>query len=227
MTRSAKTDKPRRRRAAIRRTAVLAGVAVGATVMSAALGMTLGPAVAGAFAVTADAERPLLAAVSGLIAALAVWPAAWAVTVGRAQRAERSLLAVRRELAKAKRAAHETRRNRPQDLIDFAALTADGDRDRRRNAEQVIRLFLETSPDAADRLRAAMEHGDAKAAGRHARRLRSASRTVGSLELPGMLADVEALARAGDIGGMHAAATELERAFDDLTLALKTLNARG
>ncbi len=111
----------------------------------------------------------------------------------------------------------------PRALDEMRALARDGE-DR---VGRVIRLFLETSPRLAERFRAAVDAGDVEAAGRHAHALQSASRNVGSLELPGMLADVEALARAGNIGGIKAAARETQRAFDDLTLALKTLQARG
>lgn len=198
--------------------------ALGVTVLAAVLAVMIAPAFARMLGFPASAEPEAVAMAAAAVAALLIWPAAWLVTSERAQKAERALIAVRRELAKAKRAAYEARRNNSEDLFDLTASDRAG---RRASAEQLIRLFLETSPGAADRLRTAVEDGDARSASRHARRLRAASRNVGAVQLPGLLADVEALARAGDIGGMHAAASEAERAFDDLTQALKTLQARG
>lgn len=213
-------------RASRRWTALTASV--GVVVMAVALAMTFAPLAAAAFSPTGSTSKwTLVAAIAGLIAALAVWPAAWVISMQRAGRAERALMAVRRELSRAKRAAAE--QVQPKDLLDAASLSAlaQAKREGHDNAERVLRLFLETSPDEVDGLRDALETGDAEAAGLHAERLRAASQDVSSVELPVLLADVEALARAGDIGGMHAAANELGRAFDDLNLALKTLRARG
>ncbi len=114
-------------------------------------------------------------------------------------------------------------------IVDQKALAAmrkisrDGDAMMKR----VVGVFLKSSPGLVAEFKAAMAAEDIAAAGRHAHALKSASRNVGSVELPAMLQDVESLARAGDIGGVKAAASEVERAFDDLTLALETLQARG
>jgi len=215
-----------KRRGRRRFTALMTGV--GAVALAMALAVTLAPIATTAFWPAGSTSKPtLVAAIAGLIAALAVWPAAWAIGMQRAGRAERALMAVRRELSRAKRAAAEE--DHPKDLLDAASLSAlsQAKRDGHANAERVLRLFLETSPDAVDELRGALENGDSDAAGHHARRLHAASQDVESIELSILLADVETLARAGDIGGMHAAANELSRAFDDLNLALKTLRARG
>jgi len=114
-------------------------------------------------------------------------------------------------------------------VLDSAAIDAirrigkDGDE----TVGRVIRIFLESSPGLVEKLRDAVDAGDIEAAGRHAHALKSASRNVGGQELSGMMADVEALARAGNIGGMRSAAKEIHRALNDLGLALKTLQARG
>ena len=121
---------------------------------------------------------------------------------------------------------------RPADarrIVDEATLAAIRklSKDGEGMVQRVVGIYLQSSPDLAAKLQAAVEDGDIEAARRHAHALKSASRNVGSAELPGMLADVEALARAGDIGGARAAASDLNRAFKDLTLALETLQARG
>jgi|GEM_PF-6425351 len=98
------------------------------------------------------------------------------------------------------------------------------------NGEQLdraIKVFLDCSPGLADRLESAVAAGDIDAAGELAGALRGVGREVGALELNAMMADVEALARAGDVGGMRSAAREIDRALADLNLALRTLQARG
>lgn len=203
-------------------------IGAGAVALGAAFAATLAPLAASAFQTAGGGDKwTMVAAIAGLIAALAVWPIAWITGMQRAGRAERALIAVRRELSRAKRAAGTAGASRDQ--LDAASLSAlaQARQNGHENAERVIRLFLETSPDAVDGLKGALEKGDADAAGRHARRLHEASQDVASVELPVLLADVEALARAGDIGGMHAAANEVSRAFEDLHLALKTLRARS
>ena len=89
--------------------------------------------------------------------------------------------------------------------------------------DRVVGIFLDTSPSLAEELKSAIETGDVAAAGRHAHALKSASRNVGSRELPSMLADVEALAKSGDIAGVKAAATSIDRAFQELMDALQAM----
>jgi len=108
-------------------------------------------------------------------------------------------------------------------LNEIRKLSKDGDA----MVQRVVGVFLKSTPGLAADLDAAIEAGDAEAARRHADALKSATRNVGSVELPDMLADIEALAKSGDVNGVRAAAAELGRAFDDLTLALKTLQARN
>lgn len=89
--------------------------------------------------------------------------------------------------------------------------------------DRVVGIFLDTSPSLAEELKSAIDTGDVAAAGRHAHALKSASRNVGSRELPSMLADVEALAKSGDIAGVKAAATSIDRAFQELMDALQAM----
>ncbi|MGZ0189085.1 MAG: Hpt domain-containing protein [Alphaproteobacteria bacterium] len=102
-------------------------------------------------------------------------------------------------------------------------LSADGDA----MVNRVIDIFMSSSPALKNEMQTAMAEGDIMAASRHAHALKSACHNVGSMELPAMLGDIETLAKASDLGGMRAAAKEIERAFNDLTLALNTLSARG
>jgi HPt (histidine-containing phosphotransfer) domain-containing protein len=92
---------------------------------------------------------------------------------------------------------------------------------------RVIDIFMTSSPGLKDEMQAAMAEGDILGTGRHAHSLKSDCLNVGSTELPGMLGDIETMAKASDLGGMRAAAKEIEWVFDDLTLALNALAARG
>ncbi|MEQ9124653.1 MAG: Hpt domain-containing protein [Alphaproteobacteria bacterium] len=113
--------------------------------------------------------------------------------------------------------------------VEAAVHLAEGLRqtDQRRFGHAVALVRHADIDDAVRSVGRYLDAGDIEAAGRHAHALKSASRNVGGQELSGMMADVEALARAGNIGGMRSAAKEIHRALHDLGLALKTLQARG
>lgn len=100
-------------------------------------------------------------------------------------------------------------------------------RDGDKMVTRVINLFLKSSPTLAENLAVAAKVGDLTAAGRHAHALKSASGNVGSRTLPTMLADVESMAKAGNADGVQTLADEVNTAYEDLVMALKTLNARG
>jgi len=100
-------------------------------------------------------------------------------------------------------------------------------RDGDKMVQRVIDTFLKSSPTLAENISAAAKVGDLTAAGRNAHALKSASGNVGSRALPTILTDIEAMAKAGDGDGVQQLADEVNTAFDDLTMALKTLKARG
>ena len=93
--------------------------------------------------------------------------------------------------------------------------------------QRTIDTFLKSSPTLAENISPAAKVGDLTAAGRNAHALKSASGNVGSRALPTILTDIEAMAKAGDGDGVQQLADEVNTAFDDLTMALKTLQARG
>lgn len=100
-------------------------------------------------------------------------------------------------------------------------------RDGDKMVQRVIDTYLKSSPGLATELAAAAKVGDLTAAGRHAHALKSASGNVGSRALPTMLADIQARAKAGDAAAVERLAAEVNTAFEDLTMALNTLKARG
>ena len=83
----------------------------------------------------------------------------------------------------------------------------------------MIDTFLKGSPTLAENI--------STAAARNAHALKSASGNIGSRALPAILADIEARAKSGDSDGVQRLADEVNTAFEDLTMALKTLKARG
>ena len=100
-------------------------------------------------------------------------------------------------------------------------------RDGDKMVQRVIDTFLKSSPTLAENISAAAKVGDLTAAGRNAHALKSASGNVGSRALPTILAEIEAMAKTGDGDGVQRLADEVNTAFEDLTMALKTLKARG
>ena len=91
----------------------------------------------------------------------------------------------------------------------------------------MIDTFLKGSPALAENISTAAKIGDLTAAERNAHALKSASGNIGSRALPAILADIEARAKSGDSDGVQRLADEVNTAFEDLTMALKTLKARG
>lgn len=100
-------------------------------------------------------------------------------------------------------------------------------RDGDKMVQRVIETFLKTSPPLAENIAMAAKIGDLTAAGRNAHALKSASGNIGSRALPTILADIEVNAKAGDSDAVQRLADEVNTAFDDLTMALETLKARG
>lgn len=168
------------------------------------------------------AESGRLALIASGIAAVTVWPVAWLLL---RHGADNAAPPPRPAHIQEPRATPEVGKPGPKPTMDRAEINRIrlAAKESEARTRKLVDDFLETAPGMADHLRGAMDRGDMPAAGRHAGRLRSASAGVGSRELPGILADVEVLARAGDLGGVRAAAKDVDRAFDDLTAALKAL----
>jgi len=96
----------------------------------------------------------------------------------------------------------------PTDPVDLGVVLAgvDGDRD---ILAELISVFLEDCPGQLAKLTGTIERGDLEGAGERAHSLKGALGAVGAHAAHAGAARLESLARAGDVAGLRAAASNV------------------
>ena len=93
-------------------------------------------------------------------------------------------------------------------MLDEAAIAALRDPDLGGDPEflvEVVEAFLGDSPPRLEALRASLDRGEAEAVGRAAHSLKGSSGNFGAMRMQTLCADIERLARAGQLGVAGAA----------------------
>ncbi|MDH3641274.1 MAG: response regulator, partial [Gammaproteobacteria bacterium] len=92
---------------------------------------------------------------------------------------------------------------------------------------RVVQIYLDQTPLAVQAIRDALAASDATAVQLNAHMLKSSCANVGALRLPGLFAEIEALARDNDLAAAGSAFETAERLNAELTDALQDLIADG
>lgn len=93
--------------------------------------------------------------------------------------------------------------------------------------QEIVEAFLEDAPGCIEELCAGAAAGDHEAARRAAHTLKSNARTFGAHELAELCQEIEAAARAGDLGPALARVGEVEGEWNRTRAALAALAAEA
>jgi HPt (histidine-containing phosphotransfer) domain-containing protein len=88
---------------------------------------------------------------------------------------------------------------------------------------ELIETYLEETPQLIERLRKAFSDSDADAFRRQAHSIKSSSASLGALKFSELARELEMLGKGGDLTGASPKLEELEKAFQQVTLALQGL----
>ena len=109
------------------------------------------------------------------------------------------------------------RSSRSLPMLDEAAIAALRDPDLGGDPEflvEVVEAFLGDSPPRLQALRASLDRGDAEALGRAAHSLKGSSGNFGAMRMQTLCADIERLARAGELGPLGPLVEQLDVEYE-------------
>ena len=115
-------------------------------------------------------------------------------------------------------------------MLDEAAIAALRDPDLGGDPDflvEVVEAFLGDSPPRLQALRASLDRGEAEAVGRAAHSLKGSSGNFGAMRMQTLCADIERLARAGELGSLGPLVEQLDVEYEQVAERLAGLVAES